>query len=197
MATIVKSPPRIPVAPSILTINGGSSSIKFAVYQTAEPLQRTLHGKVERIGMSGTKLTFRARDKIRRTAGDSTLPDHKSAAAFLLDWLEEQPGFALGHRPWDTASCTGCGTPSRSCVTPELLDGTASHQPVRPRSSAARDRADRGVPPAASRTAAGGVLRHRVSPHHAACRQAAADPAALRARRASSATASTACPMPI
>ena len=102
MATIVKSPPRIPVAPSILTINAGSSSIKFAVYQTAEPLQRTLHGTVERIGMGGTTLTFQLRDKNQADSRRLDASDHKSAAAFLLDWLEEQEGFdslqAVGHR---------------------------------------------------------------------------------------------------
>ena len=30
---------------SLLTINGGSSSIKFALYQVGEPLKRGLHGK--------------------------------------------------------------------------------------------------------------------------------------------------------
>jgi acetate kinase len=39
----------------ILTINGGSSSIKFALYQIGEPLQRGLHGKVDRIGRSRTR----------------------------------------------------------------------------------------------------------------------------------------------
>ena len=43
---------------SILTINGGSSSIKFALDQTGEPLKRGLYGKVDRIGPSGTNPTF-------------------------------------------------------------------------------------------------------------------------------------------
>ena len=40
---------------NILTINGGSSSIKFALYQVGEPLKRGLYGKVDRIGLSDTK----------------------------------------------------------------------------------------------------------------------------------------------
>jgi acetate kinase len=44
--------------PNILTINGGSSSIKFALYQTVEPLKRCLDGKIDRIGLAGTNLTF-------------------------------------------------------------------------------------------------------------------------------------------
>ena len=39
-----------PTAPCLLTINGGSSSIKFALYQVGEPLQRGLNGTVDRIG---------------------------------------------------------------------------------------------------------------------------------------------------
>ena len=36
---------------SILTINGALSSIKFALYQAGEPLQRGLHGKIDRVGL--------------------------------------------------------------------------------------------------------------------------------------------------
>ena len=47
-----------PDNPRILTINGGSSSIKFALYQTGEPLEQSFHGNVDRIGLPGTNLTF-------------------------------------------------------------------------------------------------------------------------------------------
>jgi acetate kinase len=40
-----------PANPRILTINGGSSSIKFALYHVEEPLKRWLYGKVDRIGL--------------------------------------------------------------------------------------------------------------------------------------------------
>ncbi|MBI3344996.1 MAG: hypothetical protein HY028_09125 [Gammaproteobacteria bacterium] len=40
----------------ILTINGGSSSIKFAPYQTGELLGQTLVGKVDRILLKRTRL---------------------------------------------------------------------------------------------------------------------------------------------
>ena len=42
----------------ILRINGGSSSIKFALYQTGEPLKRSLDGKVDRIGLPDTNMAF-------------------------------------------------------------------------------------------------------------------------------------------
>ncbi len=44
-------------APLILTINGGSSSIKFALFSAASPLRRVFGGQVERIGVPGTLLT--------------------------------------------------------------------------------------------------------------------------------------------
>ena len=35
----------------ILTINGGSSSIKFALFEAGAPLRRILEGTIERIGL--------------------------------------------------------------------------------------------------------------------------------------------------
>ena len=39
---------------SVLTINGGSSSIKFALFDQVEPPKRSLTGAVERIGLANT-----------------------------------------------------------------------------------------------------------------------------------------------
>jgi acetate kinase len=87
---------------SILTINGGSSSIKFALYQVGEPLKRGLHGTIDRIGLSGTNLTFHDADGKPSASRKFDATDHKSAADFLIDWLEKQNGFdsiqAVGHR---------------------------------------------------------------------------------------------------
>jgi acetate kinase len=63
-----------PVNPRILTINGGSSSIKFALYQAGEPPKRGLYGKVDRIGLSGANLTFDDPPRIDRTAVSSPFP---------------------------------------------------------------------------------------------------------------------------
>jgi acetate kinase len=90
------------IASSILAINGGSSSIKFALYQTGEPLKLGLHGKVDRIGLPEMNLTYGdaagSQHGSRRLVGS----DHKSATLSLIDWLETQHGFAsvkaVGHR---------------------------------------------------------------------------------------------------
>jgi cation transport ATPase len=106
--------------PSILTINGGSSSIKFALYQAAEPLKRGLHGMIDRVGMSGTNLTFNEPDTNQRD-NPKLAPDDKLAASFLMDWLQKQEGFesvqAVGHRV-----VHGMQHTAPSLVTRELLD---------------------------------------------------------------------------
>ncbi|MHB1590121.1 MAG: acetate/propionate family kinase [Sulfuricella sp.] len=87
---------------SILTINGGSSSIKFALYRVGEPLERRLYGKIDRIGLSGTNLTFNDLTGNQQGSRSIEAADHSSAANFLIDWLEQQVGFAhvraVGHR---------------------------------------------------------------------------------------------------
>ncbi len=103
-------------------MNGGSSSIKFAVYQMSDPPQRRLHGKVDRIGLRSTMLTFDDLDRHRqdsRAIGDF---DHPSAAKFLIDWLDEQISLAsiaaVGHRIVNG----GAHHKEPERVTPELLD---------------------------------------------------------------------------
>ncbi len=86
----------------ILTINGGSSSIKFALYEAVKPLKRGLHGTIDRIGLSGTNLTFNEPTKKEPQRRKLAAADHKSAANDLIDWLEKQIDFklvrAVGHR---------------------------------------------------------------------------------------------------
>jgi acetate kinase len=86
----------------ILTINGGSSSIKFALFPSGEPLKRRLHGKVDRIGLGGTNLSFHDAEGKPSASHQLDAADHKSAVNFLIDWLEKQIDFksvkAVGHR---------------------------------------------------------------------------------------------------
>jgi acetate kinase len=130
----LEAPTRMPEKPtqtSVLTINGGSSSIKFALYQITDPLKRTLSGKVDRIGLGGTNLTFH--DSIGRTydPGNVAVSDHKSAAMFLIDWLEKQTGFAsvraVGHRV-----VHGMKHTEPELVSQELLDELHRLRPYDP-----------------------------------------------------------------
>jgi acetate kinase len=102
----------------ILTINAGSSSIRFAFYQAGERLEKKLHGKVDRIGSAGATLTFKDTGDAGGILG---VPEGTSATEFLLNWLEDQPAFqrvtAVGHRIVHGMHHTA---PER--ITKELLD---------------------------------------------------------------------------
>lgn len=90
---------------AVLTINGGSSSIKFALYQIdempSEMIERILTGKIERIGLSQPTLSFTQKNQSEQVSNIS-ISDYRSAVDFLLDWLEQQIDFstisAVGHR---------------------------------------------------------------------------------------------------
>lgn len=109
------------ITESVLTINGGSSSIKFALYRTGELLERRLYGKVDRIGLPGTNLTFNDLTQNKQESRSITVSDRRSAADFLIDWLEERIGLAslkaVGHRVVHGMKHTG-----PEIVTNELLD---------------------------------------------------------------------------
>jgi acetate kinase len=68
----------------VLTINGGSSSIKFALFTADETPRRLLAGTVERVGLPGGP------------------PDYEHAVGRMFDQLEERFGLAtvaaVGHR---------------------------------------------------------------------------------------------------
>jgi acetate kinase len=82
----------------ILTINSGSSSIKFSIY-TFPGEQHELSGELSRIGQPDGAF------RVRRAGGETVvdqkpaLPDHAGAFKLLLDWLGEQTEpDAVGHR---------------------------------------------------------------------------------------------------
>lgn len=105
---------------SILTINGGSSSIKFALYRIGDAMERTLYGKLDRIGLSGTSLTFNDPASGQQEGRSLDIPEQISALEFLLDWLEKRAEFAsvmaIGHRV-----VHGMERTAPELVTPQLL----------------------------------------------------------------------------
>jgi acetate kinase len=85
-----------------LSINGGSSSVRFAVFAMGRQPQRMLSGKIDRIGLAGTNLVVTGRSGIPSRPRRIEAPRHRTAAGVLLDFLETQPEFArvraAGHR---------------------------------------------------------------------------------------------------
>ncbi len=115
---------------SVLAINGGSSSIKFAVYDAGTLPKPSLSGKLDRIGLDGTTLSWRATAGASRD-GHTEVPDDTPATGLLIDWLEAREEFAavraVGHRVVHGMTRT---EPER--VTPELLDELHRATPYAP-----------------------------------------------------------------
>jgi len=88
--------------PRILTINGGSSSIKFALFEAGDSLRRILEGGIERIGLPEATLQVKGLDHAENFSRLVTAPDHTVAVGALMDWIEERGGrdalIAVGHR---------------------------------------------------------------------------------------------------
>ncbi|MBU4529294.1 MAG: hypothetical protein KUA43_07215 [Hoeflea sp.] len=92
----------MPDGTSILTVNGGSSSNKFALQRMGDPPRRGLRGKIDCVGLSGASIAFN--DPARKLQDDRGICDldHRSTANFLLDGPDGHIGLAaitaLGHR---------------------------------------------------------------------------------------------------
>ena len=90
------------ISRSILTINGGSSSIKFALFGAGQDLQRILDGRIERIGLPDAKFRVKGQNQAENFSKTISAPDHKAAVGVLMDWLEKRIGddelAAVGHR---------------------------------------------------------------------------------------------------
>ena len=91
-----------PTAPSVLTVNGGSSSIKFALFETDGMQRRILEGRIEGVGLA--QGSFKAKglypaDNFSRAIIAS---DHTAAVNVLMDWvrarIESNALAAVGHR---------------------------------------------------------------------------------------------------
>jgi acetate kinase len=86
---------------TILAINGGSSSIRFSVFDEAS-MTRQLLGKIDRIRLKSTSMSVL--DSSGKAPVYIAIPslEHERTVDFLLDWLAEHPGFpstrAVGHQ---------------------------------------------------------------------------------------------------
>ena len=76
--------------PCVLTINGGSSSIKFALFKAGETLAQILEGKIEGVGLARGNFTVKGVDKEQDFARAASVPDHSTAVGLLMDWIQER-----------------------------------------------------------------------------------------------------------
>ncbi len=116
---------------SVLTINAGSSSIRFAFYGPGSDPAKLEYGKIERIGESGA--TFEVSTGRGQTPARVALEagSFRAAVESLLQWLEAQPRFAevtaVGHR---VVHGMAHSQPAR--VTPRLLEELKAAIPYDP-----------------------------------------------------------------
>jgi acetate kinase len=117
--------------PSILAINGGSSSIKFALYATDSDMTRLFSGKIDRIASPEAALTFQEAGKEAQTESIEA-SDHGAAISVMMDRLEQRLGAhslrAAGHRI--VHGGPKHRRPER--VTPQLIEDLRSIGPYDP-----------------------------------------------------------------
>lgn len=115
---------------SVLAINVGSSSIKFAVYQIGVRLKPLLYGKFDRLDVGGTTLSWHTIES-GSGEGHMEVPDREPGTGRLLDWLEARQEFAsiraVGHRV-----VHGMGHTEVARVTPEVVDELHHATPYAP-----------------------------------------------------------------
>jgi acetate kinase len=116
----------------ILTINGGSSSIKFALFDADPVLRRILAGRIERIGLPGATFVVKGLNKADNFTRPVAAANHTAAVGVLMDWIEERIRrgelTAVGHRVVH-------GGPKYSepqQITPEMVEELRQLQPFDP-----------------------------------------------------------------
>jgi acetate kinase len=111
-----------PARPRILTVNGGSSSIKFALFEVGDSPQRVFGGEIERIGLAKPVMRVSGVTPADNMSRSIAASNHAAAAGVLMDWVGQRNGRnsldAIGHRIVH-------GGPKYSApqrITPEMLD---------------------------------------------------------------------------
>jgi acetate kinase len=96
-------PTRVKTPPScVLTINGGSSSLKFAVFAMADSSQRVFSGRVERVGRGDSRLVVTGAGGDQWEDHPVEAPDQAAAALLVIEQIDHACGLsavaAIGHR---------------------------------------------------------------------------------------------------
>ncbi len=116
----------------ILTVNGGSSSIKFALFEADSVLRRVLAGRIERIGLPDAAFVVKGSNAADNFNRPVTVANHTVAVEVLMDWIEERLRrgdlTAVGHRV--VHGGPKYSEPRR--ITPEMVDELHQLQPFDP-----------------------------------------------------------------
>ncbi len=121
-----------PTTPCVLTVNGGSSSIKFALFEANPAQRRILEGKIEGVGLGQGSFQVKSSNPADSFSQSIVAPDHAAAVNVLMDWvrarIESGALVAVGHRVvhggpkyWE---------PQR--ITPEIIEALHQLSPFDP-----------------------------------------------------------------
>ena len=107
--------------PFLLTINGGSSSLKVALFRDGNPPGPVARCLIGRIGFPDSLMVVTTTMTGQSESRTLLVPDHAAGAELVMDWLEHTVGMtnlrAIGHRV-----VHGGSTYSRpELVTPDML----------------------------------------------------------------------------
>ena len=114
----------------ILAINGGSSSLKFALFDAADSLRQVLEGEIERIGLSTPVLRIASPSGSfsRQVEASSHAAAADIAVQSLADYTDGKALRALGHRVVHGGPQFG----APQTVTPAMLDELRQLSPYDP-----------------------------------------------------------------
>ena len=73
----------------VLANNGGSSSIKFALFECPQPMNQMLSDAIDRIGLKNAYFHVTGQTEAEGFSRSVPAPDHSAAAALLMNWIEE------------------------------------------------------------------------------------------------------------
>lgn len=115
---------------TILTINGGSSSIKFALYSSDGGFEKSLRGKIERIGLPGSNLSY-VDNEGKEEVHEFPMADFGVAIQTLKTFLAEHVDFnsvvAVGHRV-----VHGMGRDEHVVITNDVIAEMKEASPIDP-----------------------------------------------------------------
>ena len=175
--------PDAPAAPCLLTVNGGSSSLKFALYDFESSLagspRRILGGMIDRIGLPDARMSVQRAGGARPDAWNVSATGLEAAADLLIDWLEQAVGGSTIAGVGFRVVHGGPRYHRPELVTPELIAELRRIVPLDvdhlPGQIALLERFGERL----SIAFAGRLLRHRLSPRDAASRDDRADSAKI------------------
>ena len=106
--------------PLILSLNGGSSSIRFALYSLETTLILQMHGKIDRIGLDKPAFSYVSEKSVRHDLPCDSVTNFSTAIQVLLQWFETQNFMesvsGVGHR-----LVHGMRHNAPEIVTPDLI----------------------------------------------------------------------------